>query len=593
MTDYTTRLKNLRREMNIFEMDGFIIPRSDEHQGEYVAPCSERLAWISGFTGSAGLAIVLKDSAAVFVDGRYTLQVKNEVDGDLFDHCHMADTPAHDWLNARLAEGMKLSYDPWLHTGAGLHRIKQACEKVGAKLVPAPHNFIDAIWTDRPAPPKAPVRAHPLCYSGQGHDDKIEKMATTLKEQGQDCMVLTLPDSIAWTFNIRGGDIPCTPVALGFALIHSDETADLFMDEDKISEEVKAHLGDKVRLHQPAEIGTVLDQLGADKKTVRFDGVTGAEWIHSRLSHNGAKVVLDDDLSLLPRACKNATEIEGMKTAHRRDGAAVVRFLHWLSKQEAGPDVNEMSVSKKLDHLRAEDDLFFDYSFPTISGAAENGAIVHYRVSAKSSIPLPKDGLYLVDSGGQYMDGTTDITRTIVRGTPTPEMKDRYTRVLKGHIAIARIRFPKGTTGSQIDVLARQPLWQAGLDYDHGTGHGVGSFLNVHEGPHRISKVASKVALDVGMVVSNEPGYYKTGAYGIRLENLVHVLPSEGGEREMLCFDSLTLAPFDQKAIDKSLLNAEEIDWINTYHQRVYDELCPLLDPADLDWLKVATQPIV
>lgn len=592
MTDYTTRLKNLRREMDIFEMDGFIVPRSDEHQGEYVAPCSERLAWISGFTGSAGLAIVLKEAAAVFVDGRYTLQVKNEVDGDLFDHCHMTETPAHDWLKGRLLEGMKLSYDPWLHTGAGLHRIKQACEKMGAKLVPAPHNFIDAIWADRPEPPTAPVQIQPLSYSGQDHGDKIHKMAASLKEQGQDSMVLTLPDSIAWTFNIRGGDIPCTPVALGFALIHSDETADLFMEKAKISDEVKTHLGDKVCLHQPDKIGEVLDRLAEDEKTVRFDGVTGAEWIHSRLVHKGAKVVLDDDLSLLPRACKNATEIEGMKSAHRRDGAAVVRFLHWLSKQDAGPDVNELTVSNKLDSLRREDDLFFDYSFPTISGAAENGAIVHYRVSEESSIPLPKDGLYLVDSGGQYRDGTTDITRTVVRGTASDEMKDRYTRVLKGHIAIARIRFPKGTTGSQIDVLARQPLWQAGLDYDHGTGHGVGSFLNVHEGPQRISKMPSKVALDVGMVVSNEPGYYKTGAYGIRLENLVHVLPSDGGEREMLCFDSLTLAPFDQKGIEKSLLDQGEIDWINRYHQRVYDELSPLLDQDDQNWLKAATQPL-
>lgn len=364
------------------------------------------------------------------------------------------------------------------------------------------------------------------------------------------------------------------------------------MEKAKISDEVKTHLGDKVCLHQPDKIGEVLDRLAEDEKTVRFDGVTGAEWIHSRLVHKGAKVVLDDDLSLLPRACKNATEIEGMKSAHRRDGAAVVRFLHWLSKQDAGPDVNELTVSNKLDSLRREDDLFFDYSFPTISGAAENGAIVHYRVSEESSIPLPKDGLYLVDSGGQYRDGTTDITRTVVRGTASDEMKDRYTRVLKGHIAIARIRFPKGTTGSQIDVLARQPLWQAGLDYDHGTGHGVGSFLNVHEGPQRISKMPSKVALDVGMVVSNEPGYYKTGAYGIRLENLVHVLPSDGGEREMLCFDSLTLAPFDQKGIEKSLLDQGEIDWINRYHQRVYDELSPLLDQDDQNWLKAATQPL-
>ncbi|WP_417797759.1 aminopeptidase P family protein [Terasakiella pusilla] len=592
MTDRTQRLSALRREMQIFEMDGFIIPRNDEHQGEYVAASSERLAWISGFTGSAGMAIVLTARAAVFVDGRYTLQAEHEVDGTLFERRHLTETPATDWLADHVTTGMKIAYDPWLHTGASLLRLKQVCEKAGAKLVAAPHNFIDAIWSDRPNAPQEPVRVHPLSYSGQSHVEKLAEIATQLKAEKQDCMVLTLPDSIAWAFNIRGGDIPCTPVALGFALIHADESADLFMDSAKIDQTVRDHLGSAVRFHEPDQIGAVLDTLGADKKTVRFDGNSAPEWIYSRLTKAGAQVVVADDLTLMPKACKNAVEVEGMRTAHRRDGATMVRFLRWLSEQPAGPDINELSVSQKLNSLRREDDLFFDYSFPTISGSAENGAIVHYRVSPETSIPLPENGLYLVDSGGQYQDGTTDITRTIVRGNATPEMKDRFTRVLKGHIALGRARFPKGTTGSQLDVLARLPLWEAGMDYDHGTGHGVGSFLNVHEGPQRISKMPSKVALGVGMVVSNEPGYYKTGGYGIRLENLVCVQPSEGGEREMLAFETLTLCPFDVNGIEKNLLDPHEIDWLNSYHAQVREALSPLLEGEDLAWLIAATQPI-
>ncbi|WP_028879917.1 aminopeptidase P family protein [Terasakiella pusilla] len=592
MTDRTQRLSALRREMQIFEMDGFIIPRNDEHQGEYVAASSERLAWISGFTGSAGMAIVLTERAAVFVDGRYTLQAEHEVDGTLFERRHLTETPATDWLADHVTTGMKIAYDPWLHTGASLLRLKQVCEKAGAKLVAAPHNFIDAIWSDRPNAPQEPVRVHPLSYSGQSHVEKLAEIAAQLKAEKQDCMVLTLPDSIAWAFNIRGGDIPCTPVALGFALIHADESADLFMDSAKIDQTVRDHLGSAVRFHEPDQIGAVLDTLGADKKTVRFDGNSAPEWIYSRLTKAGAQVVVADDLTLMPKACKNVVEVEGMRTAHRRDGATMVRFLRWLSEQPAGPDINELSVSQKLNSLRREDDLFFDYSFPTISGSAENGAIVHYRVSPETSIPLPENGLYLVDSGGQYQDGTTDITRTIVRGNATPEMKDRFTRVLKGHIALGRARFPKGTTGSQLDVLARLPLWEAGMDYDHGTGHGVGSFLNVHEGPQRISKMPSKVALGVGMVVSNEPGYYKTGGYGIRLENLVCVQPSEGGEREMLAFETLTLCPFDVNGIEKNLLDPHEIDWLNSYHAQVREALSPLLEGEDLAWLIAATQPI-
>jgi Xaa-Pro aminopeptidase len=591
MKDRSSRLSALRREMDIFCVDGFIIPRNDEHQGEYVAPCSERLAWISGFTGSAGFAIVLRDSAAIFVDGRYTLQVKKEVDGTAFEYRHISEEPAESWIEERLNEGMVLSYDPWLHTGPSLHRLKKSCTKIGAELTPAPHNFIDAIWADRPAAPLHPVNAHPVEYAGQTHLDKMKELAARLEQEDQDAMILSLPDSIAWLFNIRGGDIPCTPVALGFAILYRDATADLFMDHRKLNDEVRTHLGKNIRLFKPDNFGTKLDELTG--KAVRLDGASTPVWINDRLKNANADVVIGDDLCALPKACKNEVEINGMRNAHRRDGVAMVRFLHWLSRQSATPDINELSVAHKLDSLRAEDDLFFDYSFPTISGAAENGAIVHYRVSKETSRALPENGLYLVDSGGQYRDGTTDITRTIVRGIPSPEMKDHYTRVLKGHIALGATRFPKGTSGSQLDVLARHALWQAGLDYDHGTGHGVGSFLNVHEGPQRISKMPSKTALDVGMVISNEPGYYKTGAYGIRLENLVCVRPAQmNSERDMLEFENLTLCPFDRKAINISLLDQAEINWVNNYHKRVRDELTPLLDPQDCAWLAEATQPL-
>ncbi|SCA56513.1 Peptidase M24 [Candidatus Terasakiella magnetica] len=590
MKERAARLSALRREMNIFGMDGFIVPRSDEHQGEYVAPCSERLAWLTGFTGSAGFAIVLAKKAAIFIDGRYTLQVSQEVDEAAFDYRHVADEPASEWLAGELGAGMKLAYDPWLHTGPSLHRLKKACEKVGAKLVAAPHNFIDAIWADRPEPPLNPIYPHSLDYAGQSHGEKLSDIADKLRSEGQDAMVLSLPDSIAWLFNIRGSDIPCTPVGLGFALVHSQGTACLFMDHRKVGEEVRTHLGDNIKTYDPQDLAEHLDRLKGHK--VRLDGTSAPKWIHEHLKKAKAEVVLGDDLTVLPKACKNAVEVDGMRNAHRRDGAAMVRFLYWLSKQPFSKGVHEMAVSQKVDSIRSEDELFYDLSFNTISGAGENGAIVHYRVSEESSIPLPENGLYLVDSGAQYRDGTTDITRTIVRGTPTDEMKDRYTRVLKGHIGVSATRFPKGTTGSQLDVLARHALWQAGLDYDHGTGHGVGSFLNVHEGPQRISKMPSKTALLGGMVISNEPGYYKAGEYGIRLENLICVQPSQKGEREMLEFEPLTLCPFDLKGVEASLLSSAEVNWLNAYHARVREELSPMLGEDEAAWLAEATQAI-
>lgn len=592
MTNHAVRVQALRNEMNIFNVDGFIIPRADEHQGEYVAPCSERLNWICGFTGSAGMAIVLNEKACVFVDGRYTIQVEQQVDHDLFERRHVSDQPADVWLEAHLKKGQKLAYDPWLHTGPSLHRLEQACKRIGAELVPAPHNFIDAVWQDRPAAPMDPVLVHDLSYSGQNHQEKIGDIAQQLQDAGQDAMVLSLPDSIAWLFNIRGSDIPCTPVALGFAILYSNAQAILFFAQQKCASSVRTHLGDNVTIRDPDELGEVLDSLGAEGKTVRLDGASIPKWIHTRLKAKGANVQLGDDLCILPKACKNTVEAAGMVNAHKRDGVHMVRFLYWLSEQPYGPDINEHSVAEYLDNQRARDDLFVDFSFQTISGAAGNGAIVHYRHEEERALALPENGLYLVDSGGQYHDGTTDITRTIVRGTPSAEMKDRFTRVLKGHIALSTARFPKGTSGSQLDVLARSALWQGGYDYDHGTGHGVGSFLSVHEGPQRISKLPSRQALMPGMVISNEPGYYKTDAYGIRLENLVIVREESGFERDMLCFEALTLCPFDLNGIDLDLLNSEEINWLNSYHQTVFDELSPSLNDKQVAWLREATRPV-
>jgi len=592
----TARLKALRQEMAVFQCDGFIVPRSDEHQGEYVAPHSERLAWISGFTGSAGFAIILQDKAALFVDGRYTLQLENEVDKTAFDYRHITETPATEWLASHLQADQTLMYDPWLHTGPSLHRLKQACAAVGAKLVPAPHNFIDAIWSDRPAPPQEPIFIQPLNYAGQEHAEKIAQAAQSLTEAGQDATVFSLPDSIAWLLNIRGSDIPCIPVALCFAGLRQNGRIDLFLEAAKVPDEVRNHLGPTVHIHAPQSLGAYLDQFGADGKTIRLDSSSTPDWVINRLKTAGASLVFDADLCALPKACKNTVEQNGTRAAHRRDGVVMARFLHWLDQQPTSEGLNEWTVARYLDGLRAEDPLFVDYSFSTISGASENGAIVHYRVSEDSSRPLPDNGLYLVDSGAQYRDGTTDITRTIVRGTPTAEMKDRYTRVLKGHIALDQARFVAGTTGSHLDALARLPLWAVGLDYDHGTGHGVGSFLSVHEGPQRISKAASTVTLQEGMIVSNEPGYYKTGGYGIRLENLVMVqqVPyEEGFERPLYHFEALTLCPFDPKALDLSLLDDTEREWINRYHQRIYSELSPLIeDPAVTAWLQTITQPL-
>ncbi|TNE35975.1 MAG: aminopeptidase P family protein [Alphaproteobacteria bacterium] len=587
------RLALLRAEMTRQNVDGFIVPLNDEFHGEAAPACSERLKWLTGFTGSAGVAAVLKDKAAIFVDGRYTLQVRNEVDTDLFTPRHVSNEPMPDWLRENMKAGETLAVDPWLHTESGMAALHRIANEMQVALKPVEKNLIDAVWADRPPAPLALVVPQGDTFSGQSSAEKRAKIAAELSKKGVDASVHTLPDVIAWLLNIRGADLPCTPFALGFAILNKDETVDLYMDGRKLSRQLSEHLGNAVRLHEPSEFEAGLDALGGKK--VQIDPLVTSQWITDRLTSAGASITHADDPCLLPKAIKNDVEIEGTRSAHIRDGAAVAKFLHWLSENAGGGAVDELNAEAKLRAFRSEGENFRDLSFPTISGAGPNGAIVHYRASEKSNRPLEKGNLYLVDSGAQYLDGTTDITRTVAIGSPSAEMRHRFTLVLKGHIAIAMAVFPKGTTGNQLDPLARAPLWSAGLDYDHGTGHGVGSYLSVHEGPQRISKAPSNVALTPGMIISNEPGYYKAGAYGIRIENLVTVREIDAGpeaEREIYGFETLTFAPIDRNLIDRDLLSEAERRWLDSYHAEVWNKLTPLVNAEVAKWIEEVTAPI-
>jgi Xaa-Pro aminopeptidase len=586
------RVALLREQLQAQGLDGFVVPRADEHQGEYVPPAGQRLAWLTGFTGSAGMAIVLRDRAALFVDGRYTLQGAQQADTRLFEIRHLVDEPPAQWLGDALAKGAVVGYDPWLHTPHEVERLKAGAGRANASLR-AVANPIDKAWPGRPPAPQAPGLPHVERVCGESAPAQRARLARGLTENGAAAVVLTMPESIAWLLNIRGGDVPHTPLPLSFAILRDDASVTLFIDRRKLTPGLDRHLGNDVSIEPPERLGPALDALATAGSRVQADPATAASWVFDRLNAAGAIIHRAADPCLLPKACKNKVELDGTRAAHRRDGAAVTSFLAWLAREAPKGELREIPASDRLEEFRRTGEHFRDLSFPTISGAGSNGAIVHYRATPASEKRLEAGNLYLLDSGAQYLDGTTDITRTIAIGEPSAEMRDRFTRVLKGHIALATARFPKGTTGTQLDVLARRSLWQKGLDYDHGTGHGVGSYLSVHEGPQRISKAPNTQPLLPGMIVSNEPGYYKTGAYGIRIENLVVVQPSqEGGERDMLHFETLTLAPIDRALVARELLEDEEVAWLDAYHARVRKVIAPLVDADTACWLESATAPI-
>jgi len=589
------RLSLLRAEMKRRGLAGFMVPRADAHQGEYVPPHDARLSWLTGFTGSAGTAIILRDEAAIFVDGRYTLQVRDEVDTSLITPLPVMEQSPEDWIAGHLHKDDRLGYDAWLHTPEGVSRLQSACAKAGAALEACTDNPVDTVWADQPPPPKAPITPYPLEYAGETSASKRARIAEIVTKTPADASVLSMPDSIAWLLNIRGGDVAHSPLPLSFAILYADGRSDLFLDPDKISHGLAAHLGDQVTLLNPDRLGPALDALGKNAKRVLLDTSTVAAYIANRLTAAGAKIISGADPCALPKARKNPTEIAGTQKAHIRDGAALCSFLAWLDQAAASGGLDEITASDRLESFRRATGCLRDLSFPTISGAGPNGAIVHYRASAKSNRKLELGNLYLLDSGAQYLDGTTDVTRTIAIGTPSTEQQDRFTRVLKGHIGLATIKFPKGVTGAHLDVLARAALWKAGLDYDHGTGHGVGCYLGVHEGPQSISRRPNNVALEPGMIVSNEPGYYKQGFFGIRIENLVLVTEPripEGGEREMMGFESLTLAPIDLRLVARDLMNDEEMAWLNAYHATVRETITPLVDAPTASWLAHATRAI-
>ena len=589
------RLSALRGEFARRGIDGFLVPRADEHQGEYVPKRAERLSWLTGFTGSAGMAVVLTGKAAIFVDGRYTLQVRNQTDTSLFETLDLMNDGAANWIEANLPKGAKLGYDPWLHTQAGVERLKLSVERAGGTLVALDSNPLDAVWPDQPGPPRARAVPHPIALAGETSQSKRARLAEDLKKRAADAAVLTLPDSVCWLLNIRGADVPHTPFVLAFAILNADASVDLFLDAKKGSPELLQHLGNEVRVRAPEEFGLALD--GFKSKTVLADPVWGAAYIFQRLERAGAKIIRASDPCQLPKACKNEAELAGTRCAHIRDGQALSRFLAWFAQEAPKGRLTEIDTVEKLESFRAATGALKDVSFDSISGAGPNGAIVHYRVTNKTNRRIEPGQLFLIDSGAQFVDGTTDVTRTVAVGAPSPEMRDRFTRVLKGHIQLALARFPEGTNGAQLDAFARRPLWDAGLDYGHGTGHGVGSYLSVHEGPQSISPRGVGQPLKAGMICSNEPGYYKTGEYGIRIENLVVVRELSGipgAEKKMLGFETITMAPIDLDLVDPAMLTAEEKAWLNAYHAQVRAAVGPALenDGDARAWLEQATRPI-
>jgi Xaa-Pro aminopeptidase len=593
-TASAARVAALRTELARRNLTGFIVPRSDRHQNEYVPASEERLAWLTGFTGSAGGAIVLMERAVLFVDGRYTLQAREQVDTSLFSIEHLVETPPDKWIEQNLSGSDRLGYDPWLHTVEGAERLGKACAAAGATLVAVEPDLIDEIWRDRPAPPLGTVTLHDPRFAGEAAEAKLERIRGEIAKLRADAMVVSDPHAVAWAFNIRGADIAHTPLPLAFSIIPREGRPSLFVDGRKLSNDVRSRLEELADVREPSDFVPALAALGQNKRTVRLDQATAADALARLIAGHGGTVARGADPIALMKAVKNEVEVSGARAAHVRDGAAVVRFLAWLDREAPHGKITEIDAVAALESFRRDTGLLKDVSFPTIAGAGPDGAIVHYRVTTKTNRPIVASELFLIDSGGQYQDGTTDITRTVTIGTPTAEMCDRFTRVLRGHIAIARAVFPDGTTGAQLDSFARQYLWSEGLDFDHGTGHGVGSYLSVHEGPARISKLGA-AALKRGMILSNEPGYYKTGAYGIRIENLVLVIEAAtvpGAEKPLNAFETLTLAPIDRRLIIPEILSLEETVWLDRYHARVAQTLSPLLDAETRAWLEAATRPL-
>lgn len=585
------RLAQLRGVMAEQKLDGLLVPRTDEHNSEYLPAYAERVAWLTGFTGSNAFVLILPEEARVFSDGRYTLQLRSQTDPAAYTPDDMVENPPAKYLSSLPLAGKSIGFDPWLHTMRGFKAFTQAAEKAGAKLVPTSNNLVDTIWDDRPARPMQPITPHPLEFAGQPFEEKVAGIAQTVKQAGADAVILPQADGAAWLFNLRGTDVPQKPMFLAFAIVSADGKAQLFVDPGKMSDDAETQLA-SVNVADIASFPAALEALGKAGKTVMVDPANVSVKIADTITDAGGSLIEATDPIEAPRSRKNATEQAGARTAHIRDGAAVTRFLAWFDREAPKGELDEITAAEKLLEFRKATNQLKDISFPTISGAGANGAIVHYRVTHATNAPIELNSLYLVDSGAQYLDGTTDITRTLLTGEPSQDHKRAYTLVLKGHIALATARFPKGTSGMHLDSLARQFLWAHGMDYAHGTGHGVGSYLGVHEGLARIAKQGS-VPLEPGMFLSNEPGYYKEGAFGIRLENLVFVTePDTSGETPVMGFETVTRAPFERRLLDLELMSQGELDWLNAFHAKVLADIGPQLSGDDLAFLEAACAPI-
>ncbi|KQT34780.1 X-Pro aminopeptidase [Sphingomonas sp. Leaf412] len=597
MSTHHARLAALRDQLTRNRLDGFVVPLTDEHMSEYVGAYAQRLAWLTGFQGSAGTAAVLPEAAAIFTDGRYTLQVREQVSADDWQYVAVPDTSVAAWLGTHAPGGARIGYDPWLHTRAWVEEARRAMAAVGGELVAVDANPVDAIWPDRPAPSDAMLRVQADAAAGRTSAAKRGDVADWLAGIGADAVVIPALDSIAWLLNVRGSDVARTPVALSYAVVHADGTADLFVAPGKVDDAVAQHLGNAVRVRDRADFARALG--GFAGRRVAIDPAMAVAAIFDAVEAGGGTTLALRDPTIVAKATKNAAEVDGHRAASLRDGAALTRFLRWIAAEAPKGGQTEMSAAARLESFRGETGMLRDLSFDAISATGAHGAIPHYHATPDSDLAIEPGHLYLIDSGGQYEDGTTDVTRVVPIGAPTAEMRDRFTRVLRGHIALATAAFPHGTTGQQLDALARLPLWQAGLDFAHGTGHGVGAYLSVHEGPARIAKPGypgggPQEPLRAGMILSNEPGYYKAGEYGIRIENLLLVVERDlpGGEATMLAFETLTLAPIDRDLIEPELLNDAERAWVDAYHARVAAALRPLLPADDAAWLDGRCAPL-